>query len=315
MGQDVFVYSEVVRCGVIGRIAYKTFHQFHNRKLHLFGRKEDFQFIEEHPNNVLHILEDDSEIVKAFNAGHKGTAMVWSKVILEQPEDLIIHFDSDVVFRGNLVDDIANLLQQGHTLVGGIRNYPNNPNKRDDVRSLPDLTQTYCFGFNKKNNYIQDFDLLYPMVQNALTVPIAKKLMETYPSKYMYLPTIDFFDPLAFCLLKEGGTVCIIHNDIIGGTRPEGDRINKYGELNKDLDFGDKIVHFASVGSGLNFLNMMKRKETIQVEEWYVKYALGKLDLYMRLFYNTTILPPGQNDFLKYEGIMREALKGLNLSS
>ena len=310
MNQEVFVFSEVVRCGIIGKIAYKTFHKYHNMKLHIFGRKEDFQFIDDHPNNVFHIMEDDSPIVKAFNAGHKGTAMVWSKVILEQPEKYIVHFDSDVVFRGNIVDDICGLLRQGHTLVGPMRNYPNNPNKRDDVRQLPDITQTYCFGFNKEKNYLKDYDLLVPIVQNALTNDIAMKLIQKYP-KYRYFPTIDFFDPLAFILLVEGGSVCMIHNDVIGGTRPEGDRINKYGNLNKDLDFGDKISHFASVGSGLNFLNMMKKGEPIQVEEWYVKYALGKLDLYMRVFYNTAILPSGQNDFLKYEAEMREAFKGV----
>ena len=312
MSQEVFVFSEVVRCGIIGRIAYKTFHQFHNRKLHLFGRKEDLDFLEPHPNNVFHVLEDDSEIVKAFNAGHKGTAMVWSKVILEQPENLIVHFDSDVVFRGNIVEDIIVGLQQGHTLVGGIRNYPNNPNKRDDVRHLPDLTQTYCFGFNKQKNYVKEFDLLVPLVLNAMTLPSISALMQKYP-QYRYYPTIDFFDPFAFCLLGEGGSVAILPNDIIGGTRPEGDRINKYGDLNKEIDFGDKISHFASVGSGLNFLNMIKQKQPIQVEEWYVKYALGKLDLYMRLFYNTSILPEGQNEFLKFEPLMREAFKGLNL--
>lgn len=309
MNQEVYVFSEVVRCGIIGKIAFQTFHKYHNMKLHLYGRKEDFQFIDDHPNNVFHILEDDSPTVKAFNAGHRGTAMVWSKVILEQPENLIVHFDSDVVFRGNIVDDIIHLLRQGHTLVGPIRNYPNNPNKRDDVRQLPDITQTYCFGFNKEKNYVKDFDLLVPLVQNALTNDIAMKLIQKYP-KYRYFPTIDFFDPLAFLLLVEGGSVCMIHNDVIGGTRLEGDRVNKYGNLNKDLDFGDKISHFASVGSGLNFLNMIKKGEPIQVEEWYVKYALGKLDLYMRLFYNTSILPQGQNEFLKYEAEMREAFKG-----
>jgi hypothetical protein len=307
---DVFVFSEVVRCGVIGKIAYKTFHAHHTMKLHLFGRSEDFTFIDYHPNNVFHILEDDSDIVKAFNAGHKGTAMVWSRVILDRPERYIVHFDSDVVFRGNIVDDICQRLREGHTLVGPLRNYPNNPNKRDDVRHLPDITQTYCFGFNKEKNYIKDYELLVPVVQNALTTDIVMRLSRTY-QQYRYVPTIDFFDPLAFILLNEGGSVCLIKNDCIGGTRDEGDRINKYGNLNAHLDFGDKISHFASVGSGLNFLHMIQKGQPIQVEEWYVKYALGKLDLYMRIFYKTSILADGQNEFLIYEAEMREAFRGV----
>jgi hypothetical protein len=77
------------------------------------------------------------------------------------------------------------------------------------------------------------------------------------------------------------------------------------------MDFGDKISHFASVGSGLNFLHMIQKGQPIQVEEWYVKYALGKLDLYMRIFYKTSILADGQNEFLIYEAEMREAFRGV----
>ena len=149
MEENTFIFSEIIRCGLIGEIAFDTFHQHHPTvKLHVFGRKEDFNFISEHPNTIRHYLDDDKEIIEAFDYGHKGTSMVWTKVILEAKEKYIVHIDSDVVFRGNMVQDVIDKLKE-YDLVGSLRNYPNNPNKRDDVRHLPDLTQTYCFGFNK----------------------------------------------------------------------------------------------------------------------------------------------------------------------
>ena len=94
-----------------------------------------------------------------------------------------------------------------------------------------------------------------------------------------------------------------------------GQRINKYGVLDEHLDFGDKIVHFSSVGSGLNFLTMIQKGQEVKVPIWYVEYAMGKLDLYMRLFYGTKILPDDKNErFLKYEKPLRDAL-GLDVSA
>ena len=311
---NCFVFTEIVRCGIIGRVAFETFHQFHTRKLHIFGRQEDFHFIVPHPNNVFHILEEDSEIVKSFNSGHRGTSMVWTKAILECKEKYLIHIDSDVVFRGNIVDDIAELLKT-HDLVGTQRNYKNNPHKeRDDVRHLPDCVHTFCFGFNRELIYVKEPDLLARLVENSLDYSIINQLYSKYPNRYTYLPTIDFFDPVSFIIMKEGGNVIFISNDIMGNTNNEGTRINKYGILNTEIDFGDKIAHFASVGSGLNFLNMKKRGEKIDVPEWYVDYAVGKLDLYMRLFYKTKIMEDSKNKFLNLYPELSNIFSGLKLT-
>jgi hypothetical protein len=294
MKTDYFIFSEIVRCGVIGRIAYDTFHRFHpTLKLHIFGRKEDFEHIIEHPNNICHYLDEFPEIIKAFDSGHRGTSRVWAKAILEAKEDYIIHFDSDVVFRGDMVNDIIEALQT-HSIVGGVRNYPNNPNNRDDVRHLPDLTQTYCFGFDKRFIYVTNQEVLSRFIENTIDNDILYKIKQEYPD-YIHVPVIDFFDTLAFNMLFKGATIKIMDNDIIGGINIDGKRINKYGILNRDMDFGDKIVHFASVGSGLNFLKMIQTGTPINVPSCYVEYALGKLDLYMRLFYNNKILNDEKN--------------------
>jgi hypothetical protein len=154
---------------------------------------------------------------------------------------------------------------------------------------------------------MKDFAVLSRYIENSLDNEIVHRARQLYP-QYGYLPTIDFFDPVAFNMVNLGASIKIIDVDVIGGTNAEGKRINKHGILNRDMDFGDKIAHFASVGSGLNFLNMINSGKPINVPQWYVEYALGKLDLYMRLFYNKKIMEDEKNKtFLELEEPLRKA--------
>lgn len=307
---NVFVFTEVVHCGLIGRIAFQTFHKFHNRKLHIYGKTEDFLQIEYHPNNVYHSLDDNKDIVDAFQSGHKGTSKVWTKAILEAKEKYLIHIDSDVVFRADAVEEVVQKLGE-FDIVGSMRNYPNNPHKhRDDVRFLPDVTATYCFGFNKDLIHIREPHLLERLIENSLDPAVIAELRSKYPW-YQYVPTLDYFDPVAFTMIQHRAKVHILSNDVMGGFDNQGGKVNKYGELNKDCDFGDKIVHFASVGSGLNFMKKMESGIAIDVPQWYIDYALGKLDLYLRLFYNRSILPDDKSKFLHNEATMRKEFAGL----
>lgn len=307
---DVFIFTEVVHCGLIGHIAFQTFHKFHNRKLHIYGRNEDFLHIEYHPNNVYHALDDYPEIIDAFQSGHKGTSKVWTKAILEAKEKYLIHIDSDVIFRGDAVEEVIQKLGE-YDIVGSMRNYPNNPHKhRNDVRFLPDVTATYCFGFNKDLIPVKEPHLLERLVENSLDPQIIGEMRFKYPW-YQYVPTLDYFDPVAFIIIQHRGKVHILSNDVMGGFDNDGGKKNKYGELNKDCDFGDKIVHFASVGSGLNFVNKIQKGVKIDVPDWYIEYALGKLDLYLRLFYNKNILPNEKSKFLYIEEAMRKEFAGL----
>lgn len=300
----------MVNCGIIGRVAFQTFHKFHSRKLHIYGCAQDFQQLEPHPNNVYHPLDDHPEILAAFQSGHKGTSMIWTKAILDAKEKYLVHIDSDVVFRGDAVEEVIQKLGP-YDIVGSMRNYPNNPHKhRNDVRHLPDVTSTYCFGFNKELIPVKEAPLLERLVENTLDPLVVAELRFRYPW-YQYIPTLDYFDPVAFIIIQHGGKVDIVDNNVLGGFDNEGGKKNKYGELNLDCDFGDKIIHFASVGSGLNFLQKLQRNEQIQVPEWYVEYALGKLDLYLRLFYSKSILPDDKSKFLRNLEPMRQALQGI----
>ena len=307
---DIFIFTEIVNCGLIGRIAFQTFHKFHNRKLHIYGRTEDFLQIEFHPNNIYHFLDQDQDIVDSFQFGHRGTSKIWTKAILEAKEKYLIHIDSDVVFRGDAVEEVIQKLGE-YDIVGSMRNYPNNPHKhRNDVRHLPDVTATYCFGFNKDLIKVDQPHLLARLVENSLDNFVVAELRYRYPW-YQYVPTIDYFDPVAFIIIQHGGKVHIVDNNVLGGFDNEGGKKNKYGILNEDCDFGDKIIHFASVGSGLNFLQKIQKQQPIQVDKWYVEYALSKLDLYLRLFYNQNILSDGESKFLQNIETLRQNLQGI----
>lgn len=293
----VFVFTEIIRCGLIGKIALKTYHMHHDRPVHVFGRKEDFAYLDPHPNTIVHELDESHSITRAFDDGHLGTAMLWATVIRSVPDDTIVHFDSDVIFRGDMVNDVIAKLEEGYDLVGGSRNYKHNPHgpSQDHVRHLPDTVATACFGFRKSKIGWQqyDYDTLRKMCQGAHN-----------PLGHSFL---DFFDPVSFVIQHNGGKVWYIDHDIIGACNPLGSRVNKYGEINTFIDLGDKFCHFSSVGSGLNFVAMQRKGLPISVPESYVSYAIKKFDLYLRLFYNSSCMPESENpENLRYLDRLRE---------
>ncbi|NCA22183.1 MAG: hypothetical protein EBS86_13715 [Crocinitomicaceae bacterium] len=136
-----------------------------------------------------------------------------------------------------------------------------------------DVVQTYCFGFNKSKISVSDETILQKMVQGFIW-------------KH---PVIDFFDPISFHIIENGGRVKILDNQIIGGVDKTGGRMNSYEE-NKLFDVGDKIIHFAGVGSGRNFYNMIKNRKQINVPKPYVDFGLKRYNIYSQIFFGKTIL-------------------------
>ena len=94
------------------------------------------------------------------------------------------------------------------------------------------------------------------------------------------------------------GKIKHIDENIIGGINYFGKRNNKHEELNAIFDVGDKIIHFASVGSGQNFNNMLQNKKKINVPMSYIKFALERFDIYSQLFFNKKVINSDKNDLL-----------------
>ena len=98
-------------------------------------------------------------------------------------------------------------------------------------------------------------------------------------------PVLDYFDPVCFDILSNGGKICFLDPDKVGGLTEKGGRDNKYGALNEDLDFGDNLIHFAGIGSGMKF----HFKGGGTVHQSYVDWALKRFNVYHKLFYNERI--------------------------
>ena len=294
---DLFIYTEIVRCGEIGIIALRSFYAFHPKiKVHVFGLESDRPAVKEFPEVTFHSLDKPDpkleswgkknlfyrakmvrrcrQIAKGFDEAHLGTASLWAHLIETRPEKYLLHFDSDVIFRAPALSDITSRLSKGYDLVGPPRAYKHNPNSRDDVRHLRDLTQTCFFGFNKNKIDKHPHDELINMCRGYFS-PLGT-------------PIIDFFDPVEFEILHNGGKIYYLSIDDYGGCNLEGNRINKYPKLNAIIDFGDKFSHFSAVGSGLNFYENADQINE-DVPDIYINYALEKYAVYVKLFYDRDI--------------------------
>jgi hypothetical protein len=264
--KDTFIYTEIINCGKIGNKCLESLLK-HNPgvKVNVYGRKEDFDAIIPHENLIFHVV--DQSIVNGFRQGHLGTAMLWAKLILERYETYLIHFDSDVIFRQECFSALFEKIEEGYDLIGTIRNYKHNPNNRDDVRHLEELTQTFFFAFNRKLIDSYDYDTLTKMCRGSYN-PLGH-------------PFIDFFDPVMFVMLKNGAKIFHLDVNEFGGCNYFGKRINNFGEPNTFMDFGTKMAHFSAVGSGMNF-----HETGGSTSQGYVQYAVERYALYCKLFYD-----------------------------
>jgi len=301
---QVFIYMDIYRCGKIARVAVSSFLKFYqdsNIVLHLFGVSQDFLWFEnfKHSKNLsFDDISDDKLMLERWNIhGHFGTAHLWSKLIIERKEKFLLHLDSDVIFRGPALDPLLEKVSSGYDLVGSPRNYRHNLNNRDDVRHLNDLVQTAIFAFNREKINQHDFEELVQMSRGFYN-PLGH-------------PVIDFFDPVMFEILKNGGKIFYLDTEDYGGTHLSGHRKNSFGELNEYFDMGRLFIHFASVGSGLKyFFDPFSRFFT---PKSYIEHGLERYWLFCKLFYGQdlkSITPNRAADIEKnYHHIICEGLK------
>jgi hypothetical protein len=290
-----FIWTEIYNCGKIGRISLQSFVKHHpGLKVHVFGFRKDFEVIEK-SNFVIPVIINESDwldrltfflpqkyqnfffenrisfrsIINGFEEGHLGTARLWAYIIKSRKENHLIHFDSDTIFLGNIVDEMIELGQH-YDLVGPIRNYKNNPSGVEFFEQFENLSSTYCFLFNRKK--IGYFSY--------------KKLVDMCVGRYIKHPVLDFFDPIMFTILENKGKIFFLDQNDVGGCDFFGKRDNKFCEINNyftpfKLDFGNKLTHFSAVGSGMNIY--FNRK--VNIPSSYSEYALDRYALFCFIFY------------------------------
>lgn len=277
VAKHYYIYTECVNCPEICLNAIISYQKYHSHTIRIFLTIKDKSYFDKYKHLLdysrIIFIGADSSLITTYNRdGHLGTAMIWSHVIRVERTKKIVHFDSDVIFRGDAVNDIICGLYN-HDLVGPIRCYKHNLNGRDDIRHQSDVISTYCFGFNAAKIPVEDYssEHLVSMIQGSFC-PLP-------------LQILDFFDPISYLILHHGGTMKSIDFDIIGGLNQFGSKDNKYHVLNNRMDCGDKIIHFSSVGSGINFAKAIQKGVDIQVPASYVQHSFRTLAAYKYLLF------------------------------
>lgn len=299
MKENYYIYTEIVNCGKIGKIALDSFHKYHKHKVHVYGTRADFEWIQPNDNNIF--IEVDESILEGYKNGHIGTALLWEQVIKNCNSKYMIHFDSDTIFRENIIDDIIEK-SKNYDIIGPTRNYHHNPQNIKNVMHLTDLCQTNCTLFNLEkitSGKLSLFDLSIKQVFKIFKYVIKKILgkikMSAFAQKihgsYSLYPlkTLDFFDQVMFDMISNGAKVYHLDFNEVGGLNQYGSRDNHYKDINNfptnyKLDFGSKLVHFSCVGSGMNFYLHPERQNGIGKD--YVNASLDRYALFCKIFYN-----------------------------
>ena len=274
MENKAYIFTEVYGCGLILKKCLESFFKYHpDTKVHVFGTHKDFKELGKFKNVEYIELSDDQEMKECFEHGHLGTAHIGARVIKEFSDgyDYIIHFDSDVIFRKESISLLTDKIEEGYDLIGPRRCYKNNLNGMSNLSDLKDVSQTYFYAFNKNKISDYNFSALRQMIVGYHN-PLGHAIL-------------DYFDPVSFDILKNGGKPFYLDFDLIGAQEENGNRINKYGEISRDLDFGDNLIHFAGIGSGMKFYNQGPGS----VPSSYVNWAIKRYGLYHKLFFQGEI--------------------------
>ena len=317
MAENYYLFTEIVGCGKIGATAIQSFHAHHDHVIHIYGKAEDFLSIPFHKNNVF--IEVGAPVVRAYETkGHLGTALLWENAIRSTDKECIIHFDSDVFFRKNIIDTMLEIAKT-YDMVGPIRNYHHNNHGINEISHLTDICQTSCFLFKKRfisKQYIEcEKSVSLPSPRAMLRIPpmlFLRKIKSfikyhSLRSGYRiselgqmihgnYNPlnfrTLDFFDPVAFDMVTNGAKIYHLDYNQVGGTDFYGKRDNNFASLNNPptpnkIDFGTDLVHFSAVGSGMNFYSNPTAKENAgRHYSEYSKVAINRYALFCNIFYD-----------------------------
>ena len=288
----IFIFTEAYNCSIILIKALESYFKYHSDKVHIFGKREDFKELKRFKNfNIEFIdLSDDPNIEELYKDGHVGTAYIFARVISGHYGDYthVIHFDSDVIFNGECLSDIITPFEQGFDLVGQRRPYRNNVANNGQYDNVPDVVGTCFFGVNIEKISKFEFELIHRMV------------IGYNPSG---MATIDFFDPISFDVINNGGKIKYLDHMDYGSCDENGNYQNDHYFLNKEFDCGNKFLHWAGSGSGLKF----HEKGHGNVPESYADWAIKRYFIYMNIFHGKEI------DFVVDENITSELKRYLNV--
>ena len=296
----IFIWTEAFNCGEILNPMLSSYIKHHSHPIHVFGSEADFREVT--INSSLIIFENlrkktklfpnsEDKIRNAYKKGHRGTAMLWQQIICSRNENILIHLDSDTIFLNEVITDLVSAIQnEGYAIAGSRRAYRNRgyrKNGRDgkklDLRS--DCVNTDCFAFTK--NFFRKRPRFW----------LRRKILGR---RVTLKPVVDFFDPITFEIVKNGGKVKYMDSPNRGTS----------SLINYESKFMESRISFAAVGSGCNFY----KNGSDGIPEGYSKFALASYSLYASYFLNKDIGIPHLHDEILLSKIKRLDQKNWTLA-
>lgn len=267
--KSTFIWMEALGCGELLDAATSSYLAHHDLPLHVIGYREDLVNLKK--NELIIPVEINSEqgeidltesqVKAAYQYGHRGTALLWSKLILHRKEDYLIHLDADNIFVGEVLSPILTALNDGYAVTGTRRPYRYRVARGGKFAGFVhffrrDCVNTHCFGFNRSLVDLREqsiFDFIEGRARNKYTPRI--------------LPIIDFFDRMTFYLTRRGG---VFYQDS-SNQEPHGHH-SRLGRIESNL------ISFSAVGSGIAFY----KNGSVTTSATYIDFAIKSYALYSK---------------------------------
>jgi hypothetical protein len=266
--EDVFIWTEAFNCGELLTPFLSSYVKYHNQPINVFGSKKDLDLIS--VNSPLIIRREFSKtdtnqvrveenILKGYKKGHKGTSILWTHLIKERKESYLLHIDADTLFLGDVISHFCeNDHKRDFDLLGTRRPYMWRGYRKTGLDGVllnnrPDTVNTDCFMFDRR------------LVQKTHKWLLERKIRG---KRTGFLPVVDFFDPIAFDIIKKGGEVYYLDSPNAG----------RSAKTNFESEIFNKRINFAAVGSGINFY----KNPEIVVPIGYKNFALSSWATYAK---------------------------------
>jgi len=210
-----------------------------------------------------------------YKKGHLGTARFWSYLIKSHKEKYFVHFDSDILFLADSIEEFELGFSNGAACIGRRRMYLYNKNNIDRVRGIRDCIDTVFFGFKTKFLRFLPYFVLTSLIRGAGSI------------NYFWR-TLDFFDKITLVLSRFGKIVYL--------DSPEaGDS----AEVNYDSKFNKSFIEiFSAVGTGCAVWNKSRSASGLNLDKLsdYQKYALSNYSFYAKYILKKPIDFPSTED-------------------
>jgi hypothetical protein len=285
---NLFIWTEAFNCAELLNPVLKSFCK--SSEFHVNAFVFDFEFDKINFFNdqvIYHIIPTKLDIrnVKksligkwirsGYKKGHLGTARFWSYLIKSRKEKYFVHFDSDILFLADSINDFELGFSKGATCIGRRRMYLRNKNNIDKVRGIRDCIDTVFFGFKTNILRFLPYFLLTPLIRGAGSI------------NYFW-STLDFFDKVTLILAKFGKIVYL--------DSPEA---GVSAEVNYDSKFNKSFIEiFSAVGTGCSLWNRFGSAGSLNLDKLsdYQKHALSNYSFYAKYILKRPIDFPSTED-------------------